>query len=385
MSQKNGLTTQGLTPSHILLVLFSIGMVGLGAYLTQHWYELHFSTGLGAEHSSLCNISSFFSCDGTSQSSLGKILGVPTSYYGIFLGIFLLMGSLFSSPAYERTSYFVLLINALACLLLFLYSLIVVGGLCPMCTLYYILSFAALALFWKFSPFKPLAPSPIILGAWTVVALIAGFFIQQNIQKKIDRQIAMDKQLSEQFKKLKIVGDPHWDSEFRLASSSEKFSDAPIRISIFSDFQCPACQWAAHSLDPILKQEEFKGKINVQYYFYPLDMKCNDQMEFELHPYACNAAKIAVCSKEKFKEVHDRFFRDQKSINDDYLKSLVNELGIEECFNSPEAKDIVVKSLKLGNDQYKVTGTPTVIINGAKVKPLTSKQYEVLFRGILNP
>ena len=77
-------------------------------------------------------------------------------------------------------------------------------------------------------------------------------------------------------------------SPFRLGTKVKKFDDVPIRIHIFSDFQCPACK----RLNDVIHRlsMSYKDKVDMQYFFYPLDSHCNKAMKRPMHPLACKAA-----------------------------------------------------------------------------------------------
>ena len=105
------LTTEGLTIPHVIYVLLSLAMVGVSIYLTSHYYEVHFPTGLG-KTSSLCDINQFWSCDKTTLSALGSIFYVPTSFFGLIIGLIGIFGAIFSSDEVERTNKFLIYLNA---------------------------------------------------------------------------------------------------------------------------------------------------------------------------------------------------------------------------------------------------------------------------------
>ena len=123
---------------HALLMLLAASMIGVSIYLTNHYFAVKFPTGL-AGSATLCDINSFFNCDTATNSPLSNIAGVPISVFGMLMGIFTFMGFVFKTDEMEGTIYQVLLLNLVGCVVLFLYSLIALGSLCPFCTLYYIL------------------------------------------------------------------------------------------------------------------------------------------------------------------------------------------------------------------------------------------------------
>lgn len=53
---------------------------------------------------------------------------------------------------------------------------------------------------------------------------------------------------------------------------------------------------------------------------------------------------------------------------------------IKKCMEENHTKETVLNHLKIGNAEFQVTGTPTVLINGRKIKPLPSAMYKELFK-----
>ena len=290
------------------------------------------------------------------------------------------MGSIFPSPEMEKTSSFISKINLIGCLVLFVYSVVVLGSLCPMCTLYYVISAVIFYLFYS-NGSNSLLPDWKILGLWTILGLIgSGIVYKYNITKD-EKQVAVNKQIIQQFFTLPNLGKPDVISPFILASSTEKFEDAPIRISIFSDFQCPFCKVLSEQFHKL--ERLYEGKINVYYYFFPLDSECNDQVKRQIHPHACRAAYLSACDKNKFKQAHDMIFDGQEKLSDEWLMSAQKDLGLSGCFENEEVKKSV-KSLIAQAKIFNLRSTPTLIINGVKIEgTLKIKQYMALFDEII--
>jgi protein-disulfide isomerase len=147
---------------------------------------------------------------------------------------------------------------------------------------------------------------------------------------------------------------------------TQNFKDAPIRISVFSDFQCPYCQAVADQMPELIK--EFGSKINIQYMFYPLDASCNSKMKGGMHPYACQAAYLAACDTEKFSKIHDYIFEKQSEINYENIKKWTKKFGLtENCLENKNVQDQIQQTLNAG-DQFNLKSTPTIIINGKKLE-----------------
>lgn len=361
MTSNKNLTLNGLTVPHAIYVLLSVVMVGVSIYLTKHFFQAYFPSGF--EDAGLCDINSFWSCDHASLSSAGKVFNVPTSFFGIIIGLMGIVGAIFPSLMMERTNKFFVTLNAIGCLVLFIYSLVALGGLCPFCTLYYILSWISAFLFFKYSDVKPVPDiKPIVF--WGVIVIAGGFFFAKHFATKEMQKNSLSSQYAQKFQELKVSGDPQTPSEFRLASATENFADAPLRISVFSDFQCPFCKYASQAVEEVIKH--YKGKINVQYYFFPLDNACNHNVEHAMHPYACKAATLAACDPTKFKAIHDEVFSRQGELSFEMLDQMEKDHGLQNCFTNEAVKTKVLDSIAVG-DSIKVNSTPVMVINGRKI------------------
>ena len=365
MNDKKTLTLNGLVLPNFILLVLSFLMILVGIYLTQHFFDLKFPTGL-TDSKSLCDISEFWGCDKATQSSLGMILGVPTSIFGIIIGLIGMLTSIIGKESFERTAKVVFGANLFICIVLFIYSLFVLGSLCPMCTVYYLLSAMIFLLFFKYSTL-PIGIDPKVSIIFLFIAIIPSASMSYYIGSKESEIESISKQYILQFNSLKDYGDPTIESPYKIHKTTDKFSDAPIRVTVFSDFQCPYCQAVSDQMPKLIKALD--GKINIQYMFYPLDMACNKEMKNAGHASACQAAYLAACSEEKFVEVHDFIFENQSSISPTNLKDWEKKFNLENCFNNKKLKDIVQQTLQAGK-QYNLRSTPTIIVNGKKLEGL---------------
>lgn len=361
MNTKKNLTLNGLSIPNTLNLFINIAMLGVSIYLTNHFFNAYFPTTF--DDSSLCNLNNFWSCDHASLSSAGKIFNVPTSFFGTLIGLFGIIATIFPSEAMERNQKFFILLNAIGCLILLFYSLFVLGGLCPFCTLYYLLSFASLFIFIKYSDEK-FMPSIIPMASLGVVAIIGGFFFSNHFTTKLSQKDELAKQYVMRFKELKVTSDPATPSPFILHKAYENFSDAPLRVSVFSDFQCPFCKYASKAIDEAISK--FKDKLNVQYFYFPLDSSCNHNVKQGMHPYACKASYLASCDKNRFKEVHDLLFKRQSELSFEILDNMEKELGLQNCYNNEDIKKEVLDSIAIG-DTFNINSTPVMVINGRKI------------------
>lgn len=159
------------------------------------------------------------------------------------------------------------------------------------------------------------------------------------------------------------------------------FKDAPIRIVKFSDFECHACSMLSEILHKIAVQ--YKGKVAIDYFFYPLDHNCNPEMNRPMHQFACYAAYVAACSPDQFSEIENTLFSNQPKLSKDYVDQLAKKYGTTECMNKPETKEKVVSYVNQAK-AFGVKSTPTFLLNGVKIEGvLPLDQLKILIDHIL--
>jgi protein-disulfide isomerase/uncharacterized membrane protein len=359
-----------------LLLIAAVGMVISSIYLTGHYFDTHFPQGLGASY--LCNFSSFFSCDAASYSPLSNLWGVPISFMGILIGL-LLATHLFSTIIFTRASHFVAHLNSVGCITLFIYSIAILGHLCPVCFVYYLFSLLASFALWRdqHSPTIELKP----LAIWGAIFLIAVAGMKLYVEKRARGMKLLAPSLIKEYDSNKNLGAPTTDSAYRVLTATENFKDAPIQLTIFSDFQCPACAMLSQALHAL--SSKYQGKINAQYFFYPLDDNCNPSMEGPLHQLACQAAYLASCMPNEFPRVHDQIFEQGHNLSAKWLSEYAKKEGVAECYQDSATKDKVVEMISQAGP-FKIRSTPTMILNGVKIEGvLPLGQLFILFDELL--
>lgn len=381
MEQQNkGLTLKGMSGLNFLFIINAAIMVGVSIYLTTHFYNILYPTSLGA-NDGLCFISGFFNCDVATYSKVSNIAGIPISYFGIIVGSFFLIASLMPSVAMEKTVSVVAKVNFAGCIILFIYSLVFLGSLCPFCTIYYILSGIAFFLLWRYG-ISSWTPDLKVSGIWTLITITGAFFMYQTTAGKEDVKSKLNTSIVEQFRRLPNLGEADIESPYKIHMSSEKFADAPIRISVFSDFECPFCKVVATQMPDIIRR--YPKQVSIQYFFYPLDSKCNSNIKGNFHQYACEAAMIAACDDKKFLEVHDEIFAAQDKLKEGVLRKIADKHGLKNCIGNEELKNKVITAINQGT-KFNLKSTPTIIVNGKKIEgTIPSNQFFAIFEDILS-
>ena len=154
-----------------------------------------------------------------------------------------------------------------------------------------------------------------------------------------------------------------------VSAQDKETTESPVlKITKFSDYQCPACKYYGQMLDQAKK--DFEDKIEVTYKNYPLRM----------HQYAELAARAAEAAREqdKFIEMHEMIFTGQEqwskgkaeAIFIGYAQDL--ELDMEQFkadLNSARMNRKVLADKREGSG-LGVNSTPTFFMNGEKVERL---------------
>ncbi len=137
---------------------------------------------------------------------------------------------------------------------------------------------------------------------------------------------------------------------------------APIRIELFSDYQCPACkQLHDETIAPLINNYVNTGKVYLVRREFPLP----------IHAHAMAAARIACAAEQmgKYQQVCDQMFRTQDSwtASGDVLGAACSVLSpadakkLRELVSAAETAQAVESDLRLGGGE-KLNGTPTMII-----------------------
>jgi len=135
--------------------------------------------------------------------------------------------------------------------------------------------------------------------------------------------------------------------------------NAPVTITMFSDFQCPFCGQAAPMVEEVLKA--YPNDVNFIMKQFPLR---------QIHPNADPAARAAVAAAKqgKFWEMHDELYKNQRNLSPETMKGIAEKIGLDVAkwqadMDSDAVKKQVDAELALGQS-VNVRGTPTLYING---------------------
>ena len=100
------------------------------------------------------------------------------------------------------------------------------------------------------------------------------------------------------------------------------------------------------------------------------------------HKYAVKAAAAALAAdrQEKFWEFHDMLFENYNRLNDQKIQEIVGLLGLDETeFKKRQQSPAVTERIRQDYEEgirVGVRGTPTVFINGKKLRDRSMKSME---------
>jgi protein-disulfide isomerase len=143
-------------------------------------------------------------------------------------------------------------------------------------------------------------------------------------------------------------------------------ADAPVTLVMFSDFQCPACA-ATH---PVIKRiiADYPNKIRFVVRDFPLE---------NIHENALGAALAANAAhaQGKFFEYSELLYANQSALDDASLKRYATQLGLNlqkfELDSKAAKAAAEVRKDKAAGASYGVNGTPTIFVNGVKVRGIS--------------
>ena len=154
--------------------------------------------------------------------------------------------------------------------------------------------------------------------------------------------------------------------------------DAKITIIAFESLTCSHCANFHKNVYPQLKEEYLDtGLAKIEFRHFPLDIA------------ALNASKVAQCKNDGSSDILESLYANQQKwvkgssiqeANKNLQKFLKNEgfsIDFDSCVNNKEIEDFVLNDRIDGTKNFKVSSTPTIIINNKKFeKALTYKNLK---------
>ena len=146
--------------------------------------------------------------------------------------------------------------------------------------------------------------------------------------------------------------------------------NSPIRMEVYSDFECPACRaFYLETVRQVLKDFSASDKVCVIYHEYPLSM----------HRYAREAARYSLAAqklgRKQWAAIVDALYSSapQWSLDGRIEQALMGAISAEDFakvkrnLQEPEIEEAIVKEIGLAN-RRSVKSTPTIFVNAVTRK-----------------
>ena len=159
-------------------------------------------------------------------------------------------------------------------------------------------------------------------------------------------------------------------------------ANAPVTLTVFSDFQCPYCaKFAGMVRKGVLPVAG--GSVRLVFRYFPLSM----------HPWALTSAEAAACAyrqkNEYFWSFHDFFFDHQKDLTPANLRQQIldhargmaglDQAKFQECLADGGGKALVDREVAFGSANG-IEATPIVFLNGKETEAVAPEQLLTLIR-----
>ena len=143
--------------------------------------------------------------------------------------------------------------------------------------------------------------------------------------------------------------------------------DAKITIIAFESLTCSHCANFHKNVYPELKKEYLDtGLAKIEFRHFPLDIA------------ALNASKVAQCNNDGNSDILESLYANQQkwvkgsSVEEAnknlqiFLKNEGFSIDFESCVNNKDIEDFVLNDRIEGAKNFKISSTPTIIINNKK-------------------
>lgn len=191
-------------------------------------------------------------------------------------------------------------------------------------------------------------------------------------EERLELQAALDKRLFTKYKAQFFLKEPKpFAQNISVDDDPRKgAATAPVTVVMFSDFQCSVCSATHPVLEKVLA--EYKGRIRFVVRDFPLTTIHKDAFRAALAANAANA-------QGKFFEYIGILYQNQNALDDDSLKKYAADLGLNLGqfaldFSSEKNAAEIRKDIADGKI-YGVSGTPTIFVNGVKVRNTSAEGF----------
>ncbi|HJR62008.1 MAG TPA: vitamin K epoxide reductase family protein [Vicinamibacterales bacterium] len=370
-------------------LLLAFALLGLGASIISSYVHYQLLTEPG--YNSFCDVNATVSCTDAYLSRYGSFMGVPVAIGGvIFFAIAAVLAGIAGSArssARENAAGYIFMLSTIGlafALYLAWASYLVLGVFCILCAITYVSVIALFVISGGATTFpmtslpgraardvRTLISSPVPLVMLLVIgagsgALIASFPDERQAVAAQAEAVANFQPLApEERKQL----EAWWAVQPQVELPIPPADGTKVLIVKFSDYQCPACKGTHESLKPVLAKYQGQGVQFVMKH-YPLEPECNPSTPNMNHFGSCEAAAAYEMAKSTphLARLDDWLFDHQQTLTKDVVRqAALEQAGIKDFDARYDAALQTVRTDASLGALVKVTGTPTVFINGRRI------------------
>lgn len=331
-------------------------------------------------------------CARASAGPLGRVPGLdwPTAFFGLAYFGAALTGWMVSGGNLNRAARWAVRVSAVVSALLIL-AAFSYGTPCSYCLAANAanLAFALLVEWPRLDRYAPAPPgwrrqlaTPVALSVF--ISLCAGLILANDAARAADR-LRIRAQAAD------FADRAREASQGGAAAAADAGSDvpkgltgrwrrgperSPIRIVVFTDYQCPDCKVIEGELEAAMQRHP-GASLSVRY--FPLSSDCNPHMGGRnLHPNACWAARAAEAAgtlggADAFWKMHrwlfekGGVFESEAALAEGAARAGIEPRALAASIQAASHNDAIAEDIALGVD-LGLTNTPMVFVNGAEVR-----------------
>jgi len=353
---------------HILLIFINF----IGVLLSL--YSLFFTETLNNfifPGNLICDINESVSCSTTYISDYAFIFNIPISLFALlffwFVLFFLIMNKNKDTNVQSYQTLSIINTFALIGCAYFLYILIfVLKNICISCLIIDLIVFSNFVLLFNY--FKGVFNEPIkffsktFISNWYfnisfVVLFICGLVLYKSYQGILNTK---NEKLLEAF----LLQEPTED----IVSHNSIIwgnKNGKIKIRIFNDALCGYCKIASEKYRQLFSEDT---TVTIEFIIYPLHYgKMNKQNHPKMNVFLAKVM-LAASNDKEFWRFHDLIIKQSSDLDSARVfeigeKSLNDFEGFKNDFFSKNFDVLLKENITLG-EEYKVSGTPAIFING---------------------
>ena len=138
---------------------------------------------------------------------------------------------------------------------------------------------------------------------------------------------------------------------------------------------------------------EFAGQISIAFQHFPLDRQCNDVVDKDKHPGACDLAYVSSHRPNRFKEIYNEIFTNFPASKDpEWRQNLAERYEVTDAVTDSTTQELVHRIIETGREYEKtseqyahgIRSTPTMIINDRMIiGTLPYEQLRAIFQALI--